>query len=1107
MANLYLSVKGQTLTVKSDIDRIVENSINYLKINIDTSQDSEWSDPNLNIKCILSNKEKSSAFYENNYVTKDFLKAPGFVAHLIGYSLNEDGETYKKVIPTNPVIVTIYPTGVLNAKDEPEEEIESGWADKVIQSFNDKISEEIDKKLENKTISLEHISNKTFSVNDFSTDQQYPSAKAVNLAINEKFEGRKSLNSLNFINKSFSIGTGLIENNYALALNTAIFVNKGDQITINPKGFSVWLATVDNSLIDANTRFVESLPWKKETFSHTFTREGWLYLQIVKEDANGKWSSIFPSDYQSEIVILLQNETVLEMTDLRRGIDGTTYESAGDAVRSQISNSEGLKILLASDFINGQFKQGIGIEEYDLWLITQKSIPVNRGDKINISPNGLRVWVLLQNNEDPSLVTKNSSLYLGVDKKNIEIEEDGWLCIQVGQSGENQGKPIAIVDYNCDITIGKSLKEKIETDINDLKKLKKDIAQSVSRKSINGNFIIIEDGVKFTQPLSCKISGIEIPSNKFLRVSGKNLLSFPYYERKKTVNGVTFISNEDGTISTSGVATDGNAIMILNYNSNIPIPKDASITISGSPVGANYTTYTVSAETELQDGSALYLFDINGRNTSSLIKTIKTVSIAIYEGTNADNLVFKPQIEIGSTQTEYESPHTIDIVDIETEEIAFPSKNPTTVILSSDDDIIINCEYATIFNLSMEKISETFKFDDNIGNRLPANIAFDLNDFQEGYLSTNGITVYPGENYKHSGFIEVQDRREISLKNAATLGLSKVFFYDEDYHLIGRVEGPVYSPINPETIFVTPFNTKYIRFGISASQLENISISYVKEDYKDYWINDLVKGWYNSGYKKIGKLFGDSVKQPLITIIDDDTTSLVAVQRFHDYCVNNRIVGTYATLTDFLNRTEGLAEQLLEYEKEGFHVCFHGWKQSPFYTMNGYESAGAENDFVTGYQDMTKYGFSDWKFWCTPYGQSFQAIQNLARKWGMKCLVRSTSAHEPGLIETTEAKNGKWALYRVGMHSHDDGTAVPTLEELKVLVDETVEKGGWLLINTHMQYNGTNEGTEEDWTTDEAKVRFADFVNYAKNAGCVFTTLNEAWRIKEPIYNFYDFFN
>lgn len=142
MANLYLSVKGQTLTVKSDIDRIVENSINYLKINIDTSQDPEWSD--LNIKCILSNKEKSSTFYENNYITKDFLKAPGFVVHLVGYKLkdgNGDEKIYEKLIPTNPVIVNIHSTGVLDTESEPEDEIAAEWVDKVVSSVNETINQ------------------------------------------------------------------------------------------------------------------------------------------------------------------------------------------------------------------------------------------------------------------------------------------------------------------------------------------------------------------------------------------------------------------------------------------------------------------------------------------------------------------------------------------------------------------------------------------------------------------------------------------------------------------------------------------------------------------------------------------------------------------------------------------------------------------------------------------------------------------------------------------------------------------------------------------------------------------------------------------------------
>lgn len=965
--------------------------------------------------------------------------------------------------------------------------------------------------MQNLLVDTEKISNKVTEITEESTDEQYPSAKAVYDVINENIHGVKVLSSSDFVNGSFAAGTGFTENSYSLGTHTPISVKAGDKITVKPNGFSVWVAVVNENQIDTETIIVESLPSKTEVFEHSFEKDGWLYIQVVKLTVDNKWSSVTPKDYNCEIDVTAKDESGAEIQNIRNGADGTVYSSAGEAVRKQVSDSQGIRFLLSSDFINGQFKVGVGIEAYDLWLVTEKSIPVSRGDRIIIKPNDLRVWVLLHNNSDPTLVTRNETLYLGTENKELIIEKDGCLCIQIGQSGTNQGKPINIYDYVCCISIGKTLKEKVEEDIQSFKEFKKDVAQSSLRGSSNGEFVLIDDGVKFTQPMSCKVTMPDGASNATLRSSGKNLLSYPYYDKSKTTNGVTFTVNDDGTVSTSGTATGGNAIFDLAFGSEIHIPKDVAIVVSGSPAGKGFSTYIISVETELRDGSSLFMVDFGSNYTSNSVKTIKSAKIVIYEGTNAEGLIFKPQIEIGTVATEYEQPQNVDIVSVEAGSAIVSSKNPITVILCNIDGVNITCEYAKNLNkaeiYSIDEISKRLKFDDNVGNRLFTDISLDYSKFQDGYLNTNGTSVIESVNYKYSDYIEVQERREISLKNGATLGQSKVFFYDDNKRMIGRVVDPIYSAVNPETIFTTPFNTKYIRFGISATQLGKVSVSYTKEDDKSYWLNDLVNGWYSSAYKRIGNLFGNEVRKPLITVIDDDTTSIAAVQRFYEYCTDNDIVGTYATLTDILNRVEGLPQQLLEYEKEGFHICFHGWKQSSFYTMSGYDKAGAENDFVTGYQDMTKYGFSDWKFWCTPYGQSFPATQNLARKWGMQCLVRSTAAHEEGLIETTEAKNGRWSLYRVGMHSHDDGSNVPTLTELKILVDETVAKGGWLLINTHMQYDGTSDSTVEDWTTEEAKSRFAEFVTYAKNSGCTFTTLNEAWRIKEPIYRLYELFN
>ena len=50
-----------------------------------------------------------------------------------------------------------------------------------------------------------------------------------------------------------------------------------------------------------------------------------------------------------------------------------------------------------------------------------------------------------------------------------------------------------------------------------------------------------------------------------MNVSGKNLLSYPYYETTKTLNGVTFTDNGDGSITVNGTAT-ANVYFSLNGN-------------------------------------------------------------------------------------------------------------------------------------------------------------------------------------------------------------------------------------------------------------------------------------------------------------------------------------------------------------------------------------------------------------------------------------------------------------------------------------------------------------------------------------------------------------
>ena len=301
MANLYLSVKGQTLTVKSDIDKIVENSINYLKINIDTSQDSEWSDPDLNIKCILSNKEKSSTFYENNYITEDFLKTPGFVVHLVGYELNEDGETYKKLIPTNPVVVNIHSTGVLDTDDEPEDEIAAEWVDKVVSSVNETINQLKQEQsifIEETNTKITFIENKAGEALE-KTDEVRVEISAIGDRVDELIDV-EILSPSNFVNGTFKEGEGIVASDYWIIIKKSIPVKIGDKVTIKPNGLKVWwrihnsddLSVAVNVSQDAHKVITED-------FAFTSEYDGWFNVQIRRVDNQ----RITPSDYICDIKV------------------------------------------------------------------------------------------------------------------------------------------------------------------------------------------------------------------------------------------------------------------------------------------------------------------------------------------------------------------------------------------------------------------------------------------------------------------------------------------------------------------------------------------------------------------------------------------------------------------------------------------------------------------------------------------------------------------------------------------------------------------------------------------------------------------------------------
>ena len=178
------------------------------------------------------------------------------------------------------------------------------------------------------------------------------------------------------------------------------------------------------------------------------------------------------------------------------------------------------------------------------------------------------------------------------------------------------------------------------------------------RNTVSGYPIVLTDCLKEENILSCKVYGN----------CGKNMIPYPYEETTKTVNGITFTDNGDGTVTANGTATDTAQYWVTTTSKTSPVNYPAGDYIfTGCPSGGSVTTYRINFA-EGSDANASYDIDKNDLGTGvafSAPNGIKLLyaKIRINSGVVCDNLVFKPQLELGSTATEFEKYEAVGDLD------------------------------------------------------------------------------------------------------------------------------------------------------------------------------------------------------------------------------------------------------------------------------------------------------------------------------------------------------------------------------------------------------------------------------------------------------------
>ena len=153
-------------------------------------------------------------------------------------------------------------------------------------------------------------------------------------------------------------------------------------------------------------------------------------------------------------------------------------------------------------------------------------------------------------------------------------------------------------------------------------------------------------------------SPVEIVSveNPVISIYGKNLIPYPYEETTKTINGITFTDNGDGTVTANGTAT---AAAYFRLQSTKPINvENQTVVLSGCPVGGSTSSYFIL----LSYGGNSYQ-DIGSGLTRTPTEPV-TIQLRVASGATVNNITFKPQLELGSVATAYEPNSRLQTVTV-----------------------------------------------------------------------------------------------------------------------------------------------------------------------------------------------------------------------------------------------------------------------------------------------------------------------------------------------------------------------------------------------------------------------------------------------------------
>ena len=240
------------------------------------------------------------------------------------------------------------------------------------------------------------------------------------------------------------------------------------------------------------------------------------------------------------------------------------------------------------------------------------------------------------------------------------------------------------------------------------------------------------------------------------------------------------------------------------------------------------------------------------------------------------------------------------------------------------------------------------------------------------------------------------------------------------------------------------------------------------------------------------KNFMKTAKTPIVTLTDDGNNSVDGLDSLHTLCETLGIKCTYACLTylidpDATGYDANILSRFKTWQAEGYHITTESQTHGDHWATATLDVDECEKDVIKSLVILREQGFIDYEYLCTPNGQRAPSVQKMCKKW---CKAMVTG----GSILNKFYDDGRFNIHRIFIVS--DASGGLGLAGYKALIDDCYDNGGWLVFGVH-----TKDTTEYDATL------VGNVMQYAITKGCEVLPLNQAYKIKEPIYTWGECFN